>query len=249
MSIKTVIIEDEEKSLYVLQQFIHEFAGELSLCGSAGYINDAVRLIESTAPQLAFVDVCIADGTGFDVLQKLSCRDFELIFVTAYDNYALDAFKFAAIDYLLKPLGAGEFERAMQRARKKLSEKKQSNAIGTLLSHLEQLQENERKLGIPVQNGCEFIDLADILWCRSEGAYTIFYISNNTTIISCRNIGAYETLLIRNNFFRIHHSVIVNMRWVRRYVKGKGGSVVLADGTELEVSQRKKIEFLEKYLV
>lgn len=246
MKIKTVIIEDEEKSLYVLQELINEFAKELAVCGTASHIDSAVELIETTNPSLVFLDIRIADGTGFDLLRRLSFRNFEVIFVTAYDSYALDAFRVAAIDYLLKPMGIEEFEAAVQRALKRLAEKTRSDTIETLLYNLGHSQGKNNKLCIPILNGYEFVDPLDILWCKSEGPYTIFYLADKSTIISSRNIGTYESFLSQANFCRIHHSAIVNMHWIKRYVKGKGGSVVLTDGTELEVSQRRKGEFIDK---
>ena len=99
---------------------------------------------------------------------------------------------------------------------------------------------------VPTVTGCDFIDMRDILWCKSEGAYTIFHLCGKSTITSSRNLGSYEDFLRHNNFFRIHHGIIINMRWIRSYVKGKGGYVVMTDGTELEISQRRKSEFLER---
>ncbi|HWK02506.1 MAG TPA: LytTR family DNA-binding domain-containing protein [Puia sp.] len=246
MKIKTVIIEDEEKSLYVLQELINEFAKELTVCGTASHIGSAVELIETMTPQLAFIDIRIADGTGFDLLRKLSFRNFEIIFVTAYDSYALDAFRVAAIDYLLKPLGIEEFEAAVQRALKRLAEKTRFDTIEALLYNLSHSLGKNNKLCIPILNGYEFVDPLDILWCKSEGAYTTFYLTNKSTITSSRNIGTYENFLNQINFCRIHNSAIVNMHWIKRYVKGKGGCVVLTDGTQLEVSQRRKDEFMDK---
>jgi two-component system LytT family response regulator len=246
MVIRTVIIEDEEKSLCVLSELIRQFAGDLEICGSAGYVDKAVQLIETKAPQLVFLDVRIADGTGFDVLRKLPSRDFELVFVTAYDNYAVEAFRFSAVDYLLKPIGIPEFEEAVDRVRKKATEKNRHGNIDTLLFNLARQSGQDRKVSIPTLHGCEFADLKDILWCSSKGSYTIFHLTNKTKIISSRNLGFYEELLSGNRFFRIHHKAIINMQFVKSYVKGKSGVVILTDGTELKISQRKKMDFLKE---
>jgi len=249
MLIKTIIIEDDEKSLYVLQDMITRFTTDLELCGSAGYTAKAIGLIEATTPQLVFLDIRIGDGTGFDVLRKLSHRDFELICITAYDNYALEAFRYSAVDYLLKPIGIDEFEEAVGRARKRLMEKSRHNSIDDLLRNLSQRSEQEKKISVPTLNGYEFIALSDIIWCKSDGAYTIFYLGSQSKLVSSRRLGHYEDILFRNNFFRIHNSIIINMQLIKSYVKGKGGYVVMTDGTELEISQRRKGDFLGKLAI
>jgi two-component system LytT family response regulator len=247
MSINTVIIEDEENCLTVLKQLISEYASEFQVYGAAGHVDSAVRLIESVQPQIVFIDVRIADGTGFDVLKQLVWRNFELVFVTAYDNYALEAFRYSAIHYLLKPFGIPEFEQAVERLRKRLSEKVQSNSIETILKQLALMNDQSKKISVPTPLGCDFIDPKNVLWCRSEGAFTIFYLSNKSSIKTNRNLGSFEDMLYKNNFFRIHHSTIINMQWISQYIKGNGGHVVLMDGTKLPVSTRRKCEFLEKF--
>lgn len=249
MPVKTIIIEDEEKSLYVLQEMIGQFAPDLDICGTAGHIQHAVALIGTTQPDLVFLDICIADGTGFDVLRNLPSKDFELIFITAYDNHALEAFRFAAIDYLLKPIGIQQFEEAVDRARKRLTEHTRSKSVDSLLHNLTVRFEQNKKVSIPTFSGYEFVELTDIIWCRSDGSYTTFYLSNHSHIISSRRIGHYESMLFSNNFCRIHNSIIINMQFIKSYVKGKGGYVVMSDGTELEISQRRKSDFLDRLVV
>jgi len=244
MSFKTIIIEDEEKSVHLLQELISDLAHDLTVCGTASHTESAIQLIETSAPDLVFLDVCIGDGTGFDVLQHLTNRNFEVVFITAYDHYALEAFRFSAIDYLLKPIGMDEFEEAVEKARKRLSAGKNYNKIEALLHNVLQQVEQCKKINIPTLNGYEFIELHNIVWCRSEGSYTIFHLTNNSKITSSRNLGYYEDLLTRSNFCRIHHSVVINLQLIKSYIKGKGGYVIMTDGTELEISQRRKSDFL-----
>src|SRR6185503_5630475 len=204
MTINTVIIEDEEKCVSVLQSLISRFAPELRVCGHAGDVDGAVRLIESLRPRIVFIDIRIADGTGFDVLKKLAWHGFELIFVTAYDNYALEAFQHAAVHYLLKPIGTVDFEQAVERLRKKLPGQLQQNAIELLMEKLAPIHQQNKKISVPTLLGCDFIDPKDILWCRSEGACTTFYLSDHTKVKTQRNLGSFEKVLYDNNFFRIH---------------------------------------------
>lgn len=247
MLIKTVIIEDEQKSVFVLTELVKLLAADLDICGSADNTDGAVRLITTTAPDLVFLDVCIGDGTGFDVLRQLPSRNFELVCVTAYNSYALEAIRFSAVDYLLKPVGTDEFTEAMHRVRNRLAEKNRYNTIDTLLHNLAQQKRKDKRISIATNgNGYEFVNLHDISWCEAKGAYTVFHLTNAATITSSRNMGAYEELLGGDNFFRIHNSTIINVHLIKSYTKGRGCFVVMTDGTELEVSQRRKNDFLDK---
>jgi two-component system LytT family response regulator len=247
MEIQTVIIEDEVKSAEVIGDLLQQYAPDFKLAGIAGNLEKSVALIESIAPQLVFLDVQIADGTAFDVLRKLTDRNFELIFITAYNHYAVEAFRFAAIDYLLKPLSIQEFEQAVDRARKRIKEKDANLHIDRLLTYLDRQQGKNAMISIATVNGFEFIDPNEITWCHSEKEYTVFHFPNNSKLTSSRNLGFYEDVLATHNFCRIHHSTMINMQFIKSYIKGKGGYVILKDGTELEISQRKKTEFLKKY--
>ncbi|HEY9257800.1 LytTR family DNA-binding domain-containing protein [Chitinophaga sp.] len=244
MTIQTILIEDDEKNIQVVSDLIQQFGPELEICGTAGHVKKAVQLIETKAPQLVFMDIQIADGTGFDVLRKLSTRNFELIFITAFDNYAIKAFKFAAVDYLLKPVGINEFKDALDRARKRINEKSKHQHIDTLLHNMIQQSSQDRKISVATVTGYEFLDLKDIIWCQSEGSYTTFHLVNNTKLISSRGLGYYESLLSANNFCRIHQSTIINLRFIKSYIKGKSGFVTMSNGVKLEISQRRKNDFL-----
>jgi two-component system, LytTR family, response regulator len=246
MIIRTVIIEDEENGLQVLTDLIKQFAPDLKVCGVSGHVNDAVKLIEEQKPDLVFMDIRLADGTGFDVLRKLQLRDFVLIVITAYDNYALEAIRFSAVDYLLKPVGIPEFEEAMERAKKNISFTVRQNTIETLLFNLGRRSGLEKRINIATLNGYEFIDLKYIIWCESDGPYTTFHLVNKSKIISSRHLGFYEEMLENHNFCRIHNATIINMQFIKSYIKGKAGYVMLTDSTKLEISQRRKADFLNK---
>ena len=246
MIIKAIIVEDEQKSLNVLNELINSYATEIEVCGTAGHVDKAVQLIESNTPDLLFMDVRVGDGTSFDILQKLSNRRFELIFVTAYEKYALDAFRYAAIDYLLKPIGIPEFQEAVERARKKLLQRNQYSDIDSLLHQMVLHNEHDKKIKIATIHGYEFVDLSAIIWCKSEGHYTTFNLTNKTKLTSSKNMGYFEEQLASYNFCRINNNIMINMQFIKSYMKGKGGYVIMNDGTELEISQRKKADFLNK---
>jgi two-component system, LytTR family, response regulator len=249
MLLKTILIEDEPNSLEALTTLILNYSSNLEIIGTAGSVNEAVKIIIAQKPQLVFMDVRIADGTGFDVLKKLPSINFELIFVTAYDSYAMEAIKFSAVDYLMKPVGIQDFEEAIERVGKRVEEKNQHRNIETLLFNLAQQNNDQKKISIPTVTGYEFINMKEVIWCGSDGAYTAFYLSTKQKMISTRHLGFYEELLTHKNFCRINHSIIINMQHIKRYVKGKGGHVVMNDETELEISQRRKADFLEKLML
>ncbi|NSL85305.1 LytR/AlgR family response regulator transcription factor [Chitinophaga solisilvae] len=244
MALRTIIIEDEENSLQVICSLLAEFAPDFELCGTADSVDKSVQLIETIQPQVVFTDVQIADGTGFDVLRKLSSRNFELVCLTAHNSYAVEAVRFSAIDYLLKPIGIPEFEAAVTHIRERINAKRKHEHIDLLLHNLAQFNTQDKKISIATVNGYEFVDIKDIIWCGAESSYTIFHLANNTQIISSRNLGYYESLLCSNNFCRIHHTSIINMRFIKSYIKGKSGYVVMSNGSRLEVSQRRKNDFL-----
>jgi two-component system, LytTR family, response regulator len=246
MTIKTVIIEDEKKSLLFIKDIIRQFIPALKILASAGTVSSAVQLIEESKPQLVLMDVHLGDGNGFDVLRQLSFQNFELVFITAYDQYAIEAIKFSAIDYLLKPLSIQEFEIAVAKIQRKLDNKNKPLVIDNLLYNLLQENYNAKKIGVPCANGLEFINIKDIIWLGATGTYTMIYITDGSKIISIYHLGHYEELLTDKNFCRINNNIIINLSHIKRYIKGKGGHVIMTNDVELEISFRKRANFLER---
>lgn len=245
MRIKTIIVEDEEKTLFVINDLVQRYAPELQVVGTASHVNPAVELIDQMHPQLVFMDVQIGDGTGFDVLRALPAREFELVFITAYDSYALEAIRFAAIDYLLKPVGIADFTSAIERVHARLREKTHFKKLETLIYNLAQTEATSKKLSIPSINGYEFVNLSDIVWCKSEGSYTTFYLADKSKITSSKNIGYYEEIMNTNDFYRVSNSVMFNLHFLKSYSRNQG-AVTLQDGTELAISTRRKADFIER---
>jgi two-component system LytT family response regulator len=244
--IRTIIVEDERKGMLVIKELISQFAPDIEICGEASHTVEAIEEIESKSPDLVFMDVQLADGNGLDVLRNVSNRNFEIIFVTAYDHYAVQAFRLSAVDYLLKPIGIEEFQEAVEKVRRRLAQKSSDGKINGLLQQFARLQPIQKKITISTINGFELIEISDIIWCKSEGHYTSFFLTNKTRLTSSRNLGHYEELLVAHDFCRINHGTIINMQFAKTYMKGKGGYVIMQDGTELEISQRRKADFLAR---
>lgn len=247
--IKAVIIDDEQHCTDRLKRLIQEnCANSIKLAGDFNNVPDGAKGIKLLQPQLVFLDVQIHDKTGFDLLHQLPERNFDIIFTTAHEKYAVQAFRFSAIDYLLKPVEPEELVQAVS----KLSPGRQSGEISkrveTLLENIDQLKQYTppKKIIVPTINGFELLPVIDILRCQSDINYTTIFIKDKQKLVVAKTLKEFEEMLGGYNFFRIHNSHLVNLAYVKSYQKGKGGSVIMVDGTEIEVSTRRKDDFLKK---
>ncbi len=242
--IRTVLIDDEKSSLIILQKLLERHVPEVEIVGTAQTVADGIKLIDEQKPDLVFLDISMPDGDGFEVLEKVNYKDFDVIFVTAYDQYAIKAFEFAALHYILKPVKPEELVEAVQRY------KNQKNSLSDLEQKLKLLSANlgqkPTKLVLPTSSGMHIIDFDDIIRCESSNNYTTFYLKDGKKIVVSKSIQTYEKLLKDSHFCRIHNKHIVNLKYVKKYVRGRGGYVVLANGEQVDVSEGRKKQFLEK---
>ena len=245
--IKTVLVEDETKSREVLQKMIEKHCPELKLVGTAASVTEGVELIKKEKPELVFLDIELTDGTGFDVLEKVQGQNFEVVFATAYDQYAIKAIKFSAIDYLLKPYDIDELKAAV----KKISAEKSSSSapnldnIKFLLENFKKQDENYSKITLPTGNAYEIVQVKDIIRCEADGSYTKFTLSDKRTFMVTQNLKHYEDILPSDKFQRVHHHHLINIDHVVRFLKEDSGYAVMTDGSKIEISRRKKEQFLE----
>lgn len=207
---------------------------------------NGLLLIDELQPQLVFLDVEMPHLNGFDLLKKLEPVNFETIFVTAYSHYAVEAFEHNATGYITKPINTEKLMAAVNTATKRIEEK---NINKNLFSILEQntKQAAPDKIPLSTSNGLVFVKLTDILYCESSGNYTSFYLNNDKKIMVSRQLGEYEKLLPETTFTRIHDKYIINLSYIKEYIKGSGGEVVLENGKELPVASRRKEEFLARF--
>ena len=209
-------------------------------------MNTAFDVISTLKPDLVFLDIEMPNGNAFDLLEKFKEIDFNIIFITAYDHYAIKAIKFSAVDYILKPIDSEELVLAVKRFEDKIGQKSSlNNQFKTLLSNVRP-GNKLKKVGIPDGDGLVFINLSDIIRCDSDGNYTFFILTTGKKIIASRTLGEYEQMFTDDNFFRIHRSHLINLEHVKKYIKGEGGYVVMSDNSQVEVSRRNKNDFLEK---
>ena len=245
--IRTILVDDEPRGLNTLKKLLQEYCPEIKViaeCTDADTAKDKIELLE---PQIAFLDISLPGKTSFDLLSELDKVNFEIIFVTAHNEYTLQAFHYSAIDYLMKPIDEDLLIDAVRRAVKRVTVNAINNNVSTLLHNLQKGQvPQEMKLCIPSLKGFQVVELKDILYCEASGSYTNFYFTDKHSVCTAKTIHDYEELLDDAGFVRIHKSSLVNLLHVKEYLRGEGGSVILSNGKEIEVSRRKKEVFLNR---
>jgi two-component system LytT family response regulator len=194
-----------------------------------------------------FLDIEMPFGNAFDLLDKLTPVNFQVIFVTAFDNYALKAFRYYALDYLLKPVDIEELKTAVKKAGERVREKNMSQKLDVFLQTLKPAKSNLQKIGLPTNDGLIFTNIEDIVRCEASGSYTIIYLQDKQKFVVSKSLKEYEDLLPEDIFCRVHHSHIVNLTYVKKYFKGRGGYIEMSDGSSIEVATRKRDEFLAKF--
>jgi two-component system LytT family response regulator len=240
-TIKTILVDDEPRGLTSLQKLLQLNCAAIDVIACCNNAAEAAEKIQQLKPQLLFLDIAMPQTNGLDLLHNLPAIDFEIIFVTAHNNYMTQAFRFSAVDYLLKPVDDELLDEAVKRAAKRIEEKSSKQPIETLLHNMGQKGGLQKmKLCIPSVKGFQVVDIPDIIYCEASSNYTNFHFSNRPVICASKPIHEYEELLEDSNFVRIHKSFAVNLQHIKEYVRGEGGSVILSNGHEVEVSRRKK---------
>ena len=244
---KALIVDDEPKARKNLLNLLTEYCPNVDIINAVGTVDDAVDVINQNDIDLLFLDIEMDGETGFDLLERFEEIDFTIIFITAHDEYALKAFKFSAIDYLLKPVDIDDLKGAVD----KVESRKHITSNKAQLDYLmDQLKTNQPppKLIVHTSESLVFVDFVDIMRCESDEGYTTVHLVNAKPILSSKNIKYFEDLLETRSFFRIHRSHLINLRMVKEYIKNDGGYVVMKDNAILPVSRRKRQEFLDTYL-
>ena len=245
--IRALIIDDEEHCIEGLQNLLaQDHKNIVEVAGSAKTVRDGIGAITLLRPDLVFLDVQIGDKTGFDLLRALPEIDFEIIFTTAYEKFALQAIRFSALDYLLKPVDPDDLDTALIKLSNEKARKNTADKIDLLLQNTQKSDGLLKKIIVPTMSGFEFIEIANIIRCESDNNYTTIYIKGDQKILVSKTLKDFEELLSGYSFFRIHNSHLINLSYIKTYNKGKGGSVILTDGTEVEVSSRRKEDFIAR---
>ena len=248
--IRAVIIDDEQISLKALGEKVRIHCPEVEVLKLFSKAEDAVREITELNPDVVFLDIEMPKMNGFTFLENLHPVGFEVIFTTAYSEYAIEALRICALDFLMKPIDPKELIAAVARLKERMKNKYlQSGSFERQMQLFLQYQHasmNLGKIALPVLNGLEFIDINDIIKIVGENVYSVFYLINGKKMVVSLTLKEVEIMLCNSNFFRVHKSFIVNLKYISRYIKGEGGIVVLTDDSEVEISRRNKVNFLKR---
>ncbi len=240
-----IILEDEQQSIDILQRMLkEEFGGTLNIVACCTTLAEAKNAIHEYRPELAFMDVQIGNATSFDLLKETGLSGMQVIFITAYEKYAIQAFKFSAVDYLLKPIALPDLNRAVSRVLELKHNVDSYKRIETLLKNI--YNKERQKLCIPDINGFNIVEIKDIIRCESKVNYTTIHVAKSNPITVAKSLKEFEKMLEEHNFFRLHNSHLVNLSYIKSYNRNKGGYVLLTNGDEIEISVRRKEEFLKK---
>ena len=247
--IRTIIIDDEPSAVSVLTTLLQKHCkDEIDLLATANTPEDGQVLIEQLRPDLVFMDVEMPGMTGVDLVKSFKNPSFRVVFVTAYDAYALEAFRVSAIDYLLKPIGSEDVIKVVQKIKADVR-----NELGKLAMQIQNLDKllnhhadnSDQKIGIAMSDRIVFVNFSNIIYCEASGPYTHVYLSDGQKLVSSKALGEFEAQLSPNKFFRIHHHYLINLNKVKEFQRNDGGYVIMENGKELEVSQRKRKDFLD----
>ena len=244
--IKTIIVDDEEKSRVTLNNLVTKHCPELVITDLCDSVASALKSIAQEMPDLVFLDIEMPFENGFALFEKIKKPTFQVIFTTAYGQYAIKAIKYSALDYLLKPVDVDDLKNAVEKCREKTkSPSNRADDIEMLLSALK-LKSKSAKIAVPTFEGLQMVHADEIVKCVADESYTHITLTNGTKLVVCRILKEFEDLLADLNFLRVHNSSLINLTHVKKYVKGDGGYVIMSDDETVEVSRRKKNELLSR---
>jgi two-component system LytT family response regulator len=245
-AIKAFIVDDEFQSRNFLNKMLQQYFPDISIVGQASTCDEGIHGIKAHNPNIVFLDIQMKGETGFDLLNHLPVINFSLIFTTAFDKYAIKAFRFNAIDYLLKPIVTDELIEAVNKVRYRTLNTKSSSKIQVeqLYHDIKNPQKIHDKIAIPTGEGFIVVPINEIVYCHADSNYTKFYLNNNKCILSSYTLKQYDEILTPQSFFRAHRSYLINLEHIKSYRRGEGGEIVMSNGHEIELARTHKDEFM-----
>jgi two-component system LytT family response regulator len=240
---KALIIDDENRTRELIAKMITSFGFDIEAIPAGENVQSGIKAIEKIKPDIVFLDIQMPDGTGFDVLRSVKNKNFEVVFITAHEEFAIKAIKFSALDYLLKPIDPSELRAAVEKAIKAVDDKKEDSQFEALQNNIQPSQ--KRRLVLKTQESVYVVELHEIIRCEADRNYTSFFLVGGKKILVSKTLKEYETLLSSHNFLRVQQSHLINLDYVDRYDKGNGGSVVMKDGSEVPLSPAKRDIFFK----
>jgi two-component system LytT family response regulator len=240
---KALVIDDENRTRDLIAKMINSFGLDIVAIPAGESVASGIKAIEEHHPDIVFLDIQMPDGTGFDLLRSIPNKSFEVIFITAHEEFAIKAIKFSALDYILKPVDADELKNAVEKALNSIGSKKEESQFDALQMNIQPNQ--KRRLVLKTQESVHVIELDNIIRCEADRNYTSFYLLGGKKILVSKTLKDYETLLSGHNFLRVQQSHLINLDYVARYDKGNGGSVVMKDDSEVPLSPAKRDIFFK----
>ncbi len=242
--LRTVIVDDEQDAVSFIESIAQEYCPNIKVIGKAYSAIEGIEVINNEKPDLVFLDVEMPHGSGFDLLAAFPEKSFDVIFITAFNHYAIRAIKYSAVDYILKPININEFIEAVKRVEEARKDKKGRNMnFNTLFENLQTTQPS--KLAIPTSNGMEYLNTKEIIRIEADRSYSWFFLEGDIKHLVSRNLKEYQELLSDRNFFRTHNSHLINLEHVKKYIRHEGGYVEMTDKSTVPISRGKKDLFLE----
>jgi len=238
--LKIVLIEDEEKILQNIRTVIEKYCSDVEVIGTANSVENSVNLLGKINPDLVLSDINLPDGTSFDILEQLDEIDFKIIFITAFEEYAIKAIKFSAFDYLVKPLDPKELITTIEKAKKHLKNENANLKLKALLANVRDFSKSLKKIVLKTSDSIYIIDVQDIVRCESDSSYTKFFLKDNRKIMVSKVLKEYVELLKDSGFLRVHKSHLVNLNYIDKFNKADGGFLIMKDSSSVPVSQRKR---------
>ena len=242
--LKAIIVDDEEKNREGLARMIDQFCHDVAVVGKAESASAAKKAIQEHQPDLVFLDIEMPGGNGFSLLEEMPNPNFQVIFTTAHADYAIKAIKFAALDYLLKPININELKTAVEKAIINMNAAQDGSLLKKKIEVLKDNRKNEgfdfEKIALPTSDGIDFYEIREIVRCEADRAYCKFHMLNGQKVVVSKPLKEFEDLLEECNFFRVHKSNMINLNQIKKYVKGKGGYLILSDDSHVDVSVRRK---------
>jgi len=242
--ITALLIDDDKHLRKGMKSLMERYASEIVIIGEAESVKTGIVALEKYKPQVVFLDIHLSDGTGFDILEEVSQLhgkiNTHIVFITAHEQYALKAFKFSALDFLLKPVDPEELQKTIVKIKETLEKNNSFEHIDLLLENIRKKVDNFKRIALSTSDGIHLFEISDIIRCESQDNYTKFYIKNHKPLLISKTLKEYEELLTEHGFERIHQSHLINLAYLKSYIKNDGGYVIMADNTNIPIAQRKR---------
>ena len=247
-----VIIDDDSNLRSGMKGLLAMFAPQLEIVGEAATVLTGITIIENLKPQVIFLDIQLNEGTGFDILEKITKKhgkvESQVVFITAHEEFAIKAFRFSALDYLLKPIDPSELKKVIKKIDKTIEKNNEFSTIELLLENIKKEKNNFKRIALSNSDGIHQFEISDIIRCESDDNYTKFFIKNGRIVLISKTLKEYEELLKDSGFLRVHQSHLINLKYLKSYIKKEAGNIIMLDNTNIPISQRKK-ELLQDVLI